>query len=208
MAETVASEDAGLISPERLIYFSDAVIAIAITLLALELPTPEAGVHGNAEVLAFLREHIPAYLAFLISFGAVAMQWLFHQRLFRYATGLVGPVIQGNLVWLLMIVIMPFTTKMLTLDADAYQVQFTIYAANQALAGLVLLLVFRSLRRSGLLRSDTPHESIADTRDWVITVIAVFLISIPVAFVTQWASLSWVLLPLVKLVVRSVRHRR
>ena len=108
-----AEEESGLVSPERLIYFSDAVIAIAITLLALELPVP-SGVSGDAEVLGFLRGNAWDYLTFLISFAAVAMYWLAHQRLFRYATGLAGPVIQWNLLWLLMIVLMPFTAKLLT----------------------------------------------------------------------------------------------
>lgn len=201
----VESEEAGLISPERLIYFSDAVIAIAMTLLALELPVPADGVHGNDEVLHFLREHTAEYLAFLISFAAVGMQWLAHQRLFRYATGLVGGVIQGNLVWLLMIVVMPFTTKMLTSDVDAYKVQFGMYAANQALAALFLVLAFTGLRRRGLLRADYPRKSIAVTMDWLAAVIVVFALSIPVAFVTHWASLCWILLPVVRSAIRLVR---
>jgi len=114
IAAHVGADEAGSVSPERLIYFSDAVIAIAITLLALELPVPTGSVHGAAGVLGFLREHSAEYLAFLISFAAVAMQWLAHQRLFRYATGLAGSVVKWNLLWLLMIVVMPFATKLLT----------------------------------------------------------------------------------------------
>lgn len=144
--------------------------------------------------------------AFLISFGAVAMQWLAHQRLFRYATGLAGGVIQGNLVWLLMIVVMPFTTKMLTSEADAFEVQFVMYAANQALAALFLVLAFTGLRRRGLLRADLPARTISDTLEWMATVIVVFTLSIPVAFVTHWASLSWILLPVVRAVIRLVRR--
>jgi len=201
------SHEAGLVSPERMIYFSDAVIAIAITLLALELPVPLPGdVHGDAQMLHFLRTHTPEYLAFLISFTAVAMQWLAHQRLFRYATGLVGRVIQWNLVWLLMVVVMPFTTKMLTSEADAYRIQFTMYAANQALAGLFLVLAFTDLRRSGLLRANTPPDVIINTMEWMAAVIVVFALSIPVAFLTRWASLCWVLLPAVRIGLRFVRR--
>ena len=200
------SDDAGPVGPERLIYFSDAVIAIAITLLALELPTP-TGVHGDAGVLAFLRDHSAEYLAFLISFAAVAMHWLIHQRLFRYATGLVGPVIRWNLLWLLMIVVMPFTTKLLTSEADAFEVQFTVYAVDQALAGLFLVLAFSSLHRSALLRPNTPPAVIDNATEFMTAVVVMFALSIPVAFVTHWASLCWLLLPAVRAAVHFLRRR-
>jgi uncharacterized membrane protein len=213
MAETAVpagaarDEDAGSGGPERLIYFSDAVIAIAITLLALELPTPTGAVHGNAAVLDFLRDHSAEYLAFLISFGTVAMHWLLHQRLFRYVTGLEGGVIRWNLLWLLMIVVMPFTTKLLTSEADAFEVQFTVYAMDQVLAGLFLVLAFSDVRRRGLLRPTTPAEVIDNGTEFVIALIAMFALSIPVAFVTHWASLCWLLLPVLRTAVRLVRRR-
>ena len=204
-AETVPEAGSG--GPERLIYFSDAVIAIAITLLALELPTPTGDVHGNAAVLDFLRDHSAEYLGFLISFAAVAMHWLVHQRLFRYAKGLDGGLIRWNLLWLLMIVIMPFTTKLLTSDADAFQVQFTVYAVDQALAGLFLLLAVSDLRRGGLLRANAPAAVITDAMEFMTAVTVMFALSIPVAFVTNWASLCWLLLPVVRAGVRLVRRR-
>ena len=207
IAAHVGADEAGSVSPERLIYFSDAVIAIAITLLALELPVPTGSVHGAAGVLGFLREHSAEYLAFLISFAAVAMQWLAHQRLFRYATGLAGSVVKWNLLWLLMIVVMPFATKLLTSDADAFRVQFTVYAAAQALAGLFLLLAFSGLRRSGLVRANASPDVIDNTTEWVTAVIVMFVLSIPVAFVTHWASLCWLLLPVLRVGVRFVRRR-
>jgi uncharacterized membrane protein len=216
MAETAARRpeatlpepgEATLVSTERLIYFSDAVIAIAITLLALELPIPVAPVHGNAGVLDFLGEHLTEYIAFLISFAAVAMHWTAHQRLFRYATGLTGGVLRWNLLWLLMIVLMPFTTKLLTSDADGFQVQFTGYAVNQALAGGFLVLAVSELRRTRLWRADTPTQVVADALDWIYAVIVMFALSIPVAFLTHWASLCWALVPVVRLGVRAVRRR-
>ena len=207
MAETAARAEVEVAGPERLIYFSDAVIAIAITLLALELPTPTGAVHGNAGVLAFFGEHAQEYVAFLISFIAVAMHWLIHQRLFRYATGIEGRLIRWNLLWLLTIVLMPFTTKLLTSEADAFQVQFTVYALNQALAGLFLLLAVSDLRRGGLLRAGAPAEVITNATEFMTAVTVMFVLSIPVAFVTNWALLCWLLLPVVRAAVRLVGRR-
>ncbi|MFJ5304450.1 TMEM175 family protein [Streptomyces sp. NPDC088350] len=190
--------------PERLIYFSDAVVAIAITLLALELPVPGAEAHGDTGVAHFMREHLTEYVAFLVSFTAIAMQWLLHQRLFRYATGLSGGAIRWNLLWLLMIVITPFTTKLLTSEADAFQIQFIVYAANQALTGLFFRLAFADLGRSGVLRPDAPRKVVADTLAWVDAMIVTFALSIPVALVTHWASVCWALLPVTRMALQRV----
>ncbi|MCC9311294.1 DUF1211 domain-containing protein [Kitasatospora sp. RB6PN24] len=214
MAETVARrtgevpDEVELVSPERLIYFSDAVIAIAITLLALELPVPHGEVHGNEGVVDFLREHLTEYVAFLISFTAVALHWLFHQRLFRYVKGLTGGAIHWNLAWLLVIVIMPFATKLLTSEADAFQVQFIVYAASQALAGLFLWRAFSTVRRAGLLRDNTPPAAITHTLSWIAAIVVTFAVSIPVALVTHSASLCWALLPAVRFALRFVRPER
>jgi uncharacterized membrane protein len=208
MSETAARPQAPAEAgaPERLIYFSDAVIAIALTLLALELPTPTGGVHGDAGVLRFLGEHSAEYLAFLISFAAVALHWLIHQRLFRYVGGLRGPVIRWNLLWLLMIVLMPFTTKLLTSEVDAFQVQFVVYAVDQALAALFLVLAFAAVRRDGLLKPNTPADVVTEQTDFMTAVMVMFLVSIPVAFVTNLAELCWLLLPAIRKALPVVRR--
>ncbi|WP_051814104.1 DUF1211 domain-containing protein [Kitasatospora sp. MBT63] len=131
------------------------------------------------------------------------MHWLLHQRLFRYAKGIDGGAIRWNLAWLLMIVITPFATKLLTVEADAFQVQFTVYAAGQALAGICLRQAFAAVRRAGLLRDHTPPAAIADTLAWVTAVTVTFSVSVPLAPVTHSASLCWLLLP----AVRFALHR-
>ncbi|GGN24770.1 TMEM175 family protein [Streptomyces fuscichromogenes] len=195
------------VSPERLIYFSDAVVAIAITLLALELPVPTGEVHGNSGVLHFLRDHLAEYTAFLVSFWAIAIHWMVHQRLFRYATGLSGGAIRWNLLWLLAIVLTPFTTKLLTSEADAYQVQFIVYAANQVLTCLFFRLAVADLRRSGVFGADDSAEAVSSTLGWLTAMMLAFLISIPVALVTHWASACWALLPVIRIGLRSLGRR-
>ncbi|MFJ8490641.1 TMEM175 family protein [Streptomyces sp. NPDC094038] len=191
------------VSPERLIYFTDAVVAIAITLLALELPVPTGEVHGNSGVLHFLRDHLAEYTAFLVSFWVIAIHWMIHQRLFRYATGLSGGAIRWNLLWLLAIVVTPFTTKLLTSEADAYEVQFVVYAAVQVLTCLFFRLTVRDLRRSGLLDTSDSAEAVSSTMSWLTALSLAFLISIPVAFLTHWASACWALLPAIRAGLRG-----
>ncbi|VVJ23864.1 protein of uncharacterised function DUF1211 [Amycolatopsis camponoti] len=85
--DTVGSEARG-IAAERLTFFSDAVVAIAITLLALELPLPEGAT--NAELLRSLGHHQSEYVSFLISFIVIAVHWRAHHRLFPFVTTVRG----------------------------------------------------------------------------------------------------------------------
>ncbi len=80
---------------ERLTFFSDAVVAIAITLLAIDLPVPEGGT-----VSVFWRsvEHDDGhYAAFLISFVVIAAAWAYHHVLFAYGLDPAGDRALGRL---------------------------------------------------------------------------------------------------------------
>ena len=67
---------------ERLAFFSDAVVAIAITLLALELPVPMSTVESNRDFWHQLAKHSNDYIAFMISFAAIGSHWFPHHALF------------------------------------------------------------------------------------------------------------------------------
>ena len=66
---------------ERLTFFADAVVAIAITLLALELPAPKGS--STSEVLRSLADNGYEYSSFVIGFLVVAAHWKAHHRVFR-----------------------------------------------------------------------------------------------------------------------------
>jgi uncharacterized membrane protein len=126
---------------ERLTFFSDAVVAIAITLLAIELPVPE----GDT-VSAFwssVRSDAGHYAAFLISFAAIAAAWSNHHDLFRYARRIDPRLRTLNLGWLLMIVLNPFATRLLTtaghetLDAHALRFGFLRPGADAGIGSVV-----------------------------------------------------------------------
>ena len=93
-------------------------------------------------------------------------------------------------------------------DADAFEIQFTVYASSQVLAAVFLWQAFSALRRANLLRDGTPPAVITDTLSWIAAVIVTFSASIPVALVTHSASLCWMLLPAVRFALRLVLPER
>ena len=200
-------DDAGevaFLSAQRVIFFSDAVVAIAITLLALGLP----GVRGtsNAEVLRSLQANLDAYLPFVISFVVIAAYWRAHHRLYQYVARLDDRLVSINMVWLLMIICTPYATRVLS-DGPFGGVRFSLYAVIQVITILALVIMRRHTRDAGLLRSDAP-AAVADTDDVSIVAVAVtFAVSIPVSFKTEWAYAIWVAAALVARAVRRVRNR-
>lgn len=186
-------DEVEFISAERLIFFSDAVAAIAITLLALALPPP-SGVASGAKsitVLHALWHQRDPYLAFLISFLVIGRHWRSHHRLFRYVARLDSRIITLNMVWMLMIVITPYATRVLT-GNGGFGVRFAFYAITQVVTILTVLLMGRHIRRSDLSWPGAPALQSESDDAGLLTVAAVFAISIPLAFITPWAFTLWV----------------
>lgn len=97
---------------ERMTFFSDAVIAIALTLLALELPMPEAD--GPRTLLrALTGAHGRQYLAFLLAFVLVGASWLAHHALFSYVAGSDDRLLVLTLVALFGFVLVPWASETL-----------------------------------------------------------------------------------------------
>jgi uncharacterized membrane protein len=198
-----AAAEIEFIAAERVIFFSDAVVAIAITLLALGLPLPHGStLSSNRSVLRSMLQDGNAYLTFLISFAVIGTQWRVHHRLFMYVARLDRRLITVNMVWLLMIVLMPFATRVLS-GNGGFGIRFSLYALIQALTALCFLQMMRMLHDHALQRPDAPAPEDGGHL-LLLTVAAMFLISIPIAFVTQWAYVCWIAIPVVARVMRRL----
>jgi len=186
---------------DRLAFFSDAVVAIAITLLALDLPIPTGDT--NAELLRSVGEEGEDYLAFVISFLVISAYWRGHHRIFRYSMAAPPAVVWWNLFWLMMIVLTPFATRVLTHSGGGFEVRFAFYALVQTLAALFLLLSVRVMARRHLLDPQSPPTLVPDAVLGLGTIAISFLVSIPLAFViTSWAYLCWAAGPILERLIR------
>jgi uncharacterized membrane protein len=180
---------------ERLTFFSDAVIAIAITLLAIELPLP-AGITVSKFWLS-VRHDDGHYASFLISFVAIAAAWNSHHDMFRYVRRVDTRVRTLNTTWLLMIVLTPFATRLLTAGvAQTLALRFGFYALIQLLDSTLLLAMLRHMISRGEMTS-VPREVLAAWTWRNYTPMLAFGLSIPVFFVTRYGWVLWFAVPMV-----------
>ena len=127
---------------ERLIFLSDGVYAIALTLLAVELVLPESAtdLHGP-DLLESLVETWPKVLAFLTSFTIIANFWVGHNVFFQHLRRFDGGLMWLALLQLLCIAFIPFPTSVIgTHIADPVAQQF--YFATLLVAGLVMAVMW------------------------------------------------------------------
>ncbi|HKF75962.1 MAG TPA: TMEM175 family protein [Candidatus Dormibacteraeota bacterium] len=136
--------------PSRAEAFSDGVMAIAITLLVLDLRVPRVE-HGLG---AALLAQWPSYATYVISFLTVGIIWLNHHMVFDRLRRVDRPLLLANLVLLLVVALVPFTTQLLAayLVRPEQGVAGAIYGANMAAMGTVFGgMWWYALRRGGLL---------------------------------------------------------
>jgi len=110
---------------ERLAAFSDAVIAIIITIMVLELKAP----HGAT--LEALRPLIPIFLSYVLSFMYLSIYWNNHHHLFQAVEHVNGKILWANMHLLFWLSLIPFTT--------AWMGENHFAAMPVALYGVVLL---------------------------------------------------------------------
>lgn len=131
---------------ERLILFSDAVFAIAITLLVIEIKIPEIHERPVKEsaLLHELAELIPKFVGFLISFLIIGQYWIVHHRMFSFVINYTDRLVWLNLLFLFATALMPFSTGFYSeyvLRGVVSPVIF--YSANIALLGIANFLMWR-----------------------------------------------------------------
>ena len=181
---------------DRLILFSDAVFAIVMTLLVLDIRVPEVPSDVAAqEVPGLVFELWPKILSYVLSFLVIGLYWIGHHQTFRYVRSYDRTLLWLNLLFLLSISFIPFPTDLL---GEYGQLRFAVifYAASLALARLLLALVWWYIFSGPIRTSDELDQELAKVHlIRSLAIPAIFLLSICIAFFsTNVAIASWVLL--------------
>jgi uncharacterized membrane protein len=181
-------------SVDRLLALSDGVVAIAITLLVLQLNVPKLTDPYSASELAFkLGEGADRLVSYVISFYVIAQFWLVHHRVFRRITGQQEGLAWWNFAFLFTITIMPFTSDLLG-EYSANPLAVDIFAANLLLAVVATQLTVIYGRRKDLVTAETAQET-RTTQYRVATSVLVIALSIGIAWVNpNVAKYCWLLL--------------
>ena len=169
---------------DRLLFFSDAVFAIVLTLLILDLRPPAlAGLSGN-DVWAALLRVAPHFSAFALSFAIVAMWWGLHMRVTRNFARFDGLTMVLNLLFLFTITLMPFVAGLLGVSNWNSPDAFAIYwAVNGAAASALFLMTLFATRGGGKFLA--APLSLGER----VFVIYQNFVPVPVMFASTWLAL-------------------
>jgi uncharacterized membrane protein len=184
---------------ERLLTLSDGVVAIAITLLVLQLnvpPPPQLAAQADsASVLATqLGKDADQLISYVISFYVIAQFWLVHHRVFRRIAGQREGLAWWNFAFLFTITVMPFTSDLLG-KYSANPLAIDIFAFNLLAATLATHLTLVFGRRNNLLIAATDAHEAQAARLRAAASVFVIVLSIGIAWVnTGAAKYCWLLL--------------
>ena len=153
----------------RLEAFSDGVFAIAITLLALELKTPqfpEGQPPASSALAASLLRQWPSYLAFLTSFFTVLVMWVHHHMIFKLVRRSDVSLLFANGVLLMLVTVVPFPTAVVAeyLRTPAAPAACALYAGTFVLVGVAFWVLLLSAFRESIRDPEASESTIRRLR--------------------------------------------
>jgi TMEM175 potassium channel family protein len=188
----VDQESLGL---ERLLFFSDAVFAIAITILVLDIRLPAGEeAHTDAELLAQLLGNWHKYLAYIISFLVIGSFWISHHQKFRFIRRYDRNLLMLNLLLLMAIAFLPFPTSVIS--EYGFRAATIFYALTIIVSGLLsVALWWYATRHNRLI--DPQLDPRRRRQEFVspLMTVAFFILSIGIAYINNdLTRLSWLLI--------------
>ncbi len=199
---------------ERVAFFSDAVFAIAVTLLVIEIKVPELNTDKITDGLLWdqLAYSIPKIIGVIISFFVISLYWVSHHKLFGFINRYNKAIVWPNLIFLLSIIFMPFSTAYLSEYYNPnLSMPLILYTLNINLAG------FTSYRLWSLATNAKNGMTVIDNNKVLknyyktralVTPFTFILVSV-LSFFSGWISFFILpLMPLVSFIIRRIYKKK
>ncbi|HET9718754.1 MAG TPA: TMEM175 family protein [Solirubrobacteraceae bacterium] len=176
----------------RLEAFSDGVIAVAITLLVLDLRVPPATVHDLA---AQLGHQWPSYVAYVVSFITIGIIWINHHAVILRLREVDSTILLVNLLLLMTIVVLPFATSLMATyltQSRGEHLAAAVYAGALLLMSLAFSLFNWEvlLRRPHLLHDQLPAQRRREILRRLVTGVIPYAVATAVAPLSPYATLA------------------
>jgi uncharacterized membrane protein len=174
---------------DRLVFFSDAVFAIAMTLLVVGIGVPHVASHGLEHALSEKTDEI---ISFFVSFLVIGYYWLTHHRF----VALLGSVETGfmvlNLAFLAAIAFTPFPTALVGVYSD-HEISVVLYLATLAVASLLIALMYVRAYKQELFREPMSPEYYRFSVLASSAPVIAFILAIPIAYIDTSFALPFLL---------------
>jgi uncharacterized membrane protein len=181
------------ITKARLEAFSDGVLAIVITLLAIELRPPE--VERGQTLAGALWEQWPSYLAYLLAFAQIGVIWLNHHRLFDQVRIVDGKLLLLNLNLLMWITLIPFPTALvaehLRDGGEATRTAVAVFSAALFVTSIGFMALYAWITHDDrLVHSLPPRRVVVAARIRFGVGLAAYGLAVGLSFVVPYAALA------------------
>jgi uncharacterized membrane protein len=189
----------------RIRAFTDGVMAVAITLLVLNIEVPDLPTGSEGRLDEELVDLLPSLGAYALSFALVGRYWVVHHRMFEDLRSFDGTLMALNLLFLALIGLVPFASNLVD-RYDEEPIAAAVFAGTLGLAAMVNTIMVRYIRRRGFAPAAEEANRVGGMVSLAIAV--AFLLSIPAAFLSlTLARLIWLSVFLVRRPVRLLGRR-
>jgi len=179
----------------RLEALSDGVMAIAITLLVLDLRVPARDTLADHELASALGHQWPSYLAYVVSFLVIGIIWTNHHAMFGLVRQVDRGVLFANLLLLFVVSVIPFPTRLLaeylTAPGSGSHVAAAVYSATMLLMSFAFSGLWLAITRDAELTHARlgRAESVATLRRFGAGSV-VYAATVGLSFVSAVATLA------------------
>jgi uncharacterized membrane protein len=169
---------------DRIVAFTDGVLAVAITLLVLNIEVPHVEGDDLGDALVDL---LPSLAAYVLAFALVGRFWAIHHSMFERLRAFDGRLMALNLLFLGTVVLIPFATNLVD-EYDDEAIASAVFGAILGMAALVNWTMHVHIVRRRLVKDEHRAETAVFGSPVAFGFTLIFMASVPLAFVSPYLA--------------------